>query len=112
MTIQEICALTGLSSGKAKNWIESGLLELSEPAADQIVERVHLIRALQDKGIPLGQLAGKNLAFRSGERFIIFDGRQLYPCSNAETAIGFVTRSRRPCAAVDLGAIRRSASAT
>jgi hypothetical protein len=81
-----------------------------EFAADQ-VERVLLVRTLQDKGVGLPQLAGRNLAFPSSERFVVFDGRELRACRDAEMAIAAVVRARRACIAVDLGAIRRVAAA-
>ena len=101
-----------MSQGRAENWTESGLI-LPLPGrrrefGDDQVERVLVIRALQDKGVELPLLAGRNLDFPSSERFVIFDGRELRACRDAETAIAVVARARRACSAVDLGSIRRA----
>ena len=115
MTSQELIRSTGLTRGKVGILIESGLLEPVEPAAgtghrlefaaDQL-ERALLIRELRRKGVTLGQLTGRNLAFQESERFVVFDGNQLRACRDAETAIAAVVRAKRWVSAVDLAAIR------
>jgi hypothetical protein len=111
MTIQELCRSTGLTPRKVEDLVESGLLEPAlsdggsrEFSADQ-VERVRLIRALRGKGVALAQLAGRNLAF-PGERFVIYNGRELRGCRDAAAAIAAVVRAKRWCSAVDLSSIR------
>jgi hypothetical protein len=112
MTLEELCKKSNLSAGRAEAWIESGLImpvagrrrefDLSQ------VQRVHLIKELQRKGVELAQLAGRDLSFRD-EKFVVFDGHELRACANAETAIAAAARVKR-CAIVDLGAIRRASA--
>jgi MerR HTH family regulatory protein len=114
MTLEQLAKKCGLSSGRAANWTESGLI-LPLPGrrrefGDDQVERVLVIRALQDKGVELAMLAGRNLTFPNSERFVIFDGRELCVCPDAEAAISIVARARRACIGVDLAAIRRAAA--
>lgn len=115
MTIQELCDKSGLNPARARIWLETGLIlpvegRRREFAADQI-ERVRVIRALQDKGVALKLLTGRNLAFPDSERFVIFDGRELRGCRDAEAAIAVVARAKCACSAVDLAAIRRVSAA-
>jgi MerR HTH family regulatory protein len=111
MTIEQLCAFTKLSRGRAEAWIESGLIEpvpgRRREFGDDQIERVRLIRELQAKGVALPQLAGRNLAFPNSERFVIFDGHQLRACRDAEAAIATAARVKR-CSVVDLSAIRRA----
>jgi hypothetical protein len=116
MDLQQLCKQSGLSSDRAKTWIEAGLIEplvgrRHEFAADQVA-RALVIKTLQAKGVELAQLAGRSLAFPESERFVVFDGRELRACPDAETAIAFVARARRACTAVDLAAIRRGTATT
>jgi hypothetical protein len=110
MTIEELARKSGLSSGKAEMWVESGLIEpmagQCREFGDDQIERVRLVQELQRKGVALPQLAGRNLAFSRSERFVVFDDRELRAYADAEAAIGAVVRSRRACSAVDLAAIR------
>src|SRR5262249_22981220 len=63
MTSRELCELTGLSSANLQQWRSLGLFDRAfGDDADQL-ERVHLIRALQSKGVKLSLLARENLAF-------------------------------------------------
>jgi hypothetical protein len=75
-----------------------------EFTADQ-AERVRLLKALQARGAKLSQLARADLAL-AGQAFVVYDGHELRACRDAAAAIATVVRSRRPCLAVDLAAIR------
>jgi hypothetical protein len=110
MTIQELCEKSGLNPARARIWLETGLIlpvegRRREFAVEQ-VERVRVIRALQDKGVALKLLTGRNLTFPTDEKFVIFDGRELRACRDAEVAIAAVVRAKCACSAVDLAAIR------
>jgi hypothetical protein len=99
MTTEQLCKSTGLTPRKAETWIESGLIEpiagRRREFGDDQIERVRLIQALQDKGVALAQLAGRNLAFRNDERFVIFDGQNLRVYPDAAAAIAAVVRAKR-----------------
>ena len=54
----------------------------------------------------LARLTGRSLTFPETERFIVFDGRELRACRDAEAAIAVVARSKRWCSVVDLASLR------
>ena len=119
MTTEQLCQSVGLTSRELQSWLESGLLEpemVGIPAggrrrdftADQL-ERARLIKALHTKGATLSQLARANLAFDTGQTYVVFDGRELRACRDAAGAIAAVVRAKRPCSAIDLNAIRTAA---
>ena len=116
MTTTEFCAATGLKPRELENWLDAGLLEpagmvartdccgLRREFSSGQVERARMLKALQSKGVKLGQLARANLSLDG--RYIVYDGDQLQTCRDAAAAIAAVVRSKRPCSAVDLTAIR------
>jgi DNA-binding transcriptional MerR regulator len=111
MTLEQLAKKCGLSSGRAANWTEAGLIlpvtgRRREFGEDQI-QRVLVILELQRKGVELARLAGRILDFPSSERYIVFDDRELRACPDAEAAIAVVTRARRACIGVDLASVRR-----
>jgi hypothetical protein len=79
--------------------------------ADVQLERVRVLKSLHTKGAKLSQLARANLGF-DGQAYIVFDGHELRACRDAAAAIATVVRAKRPCSAVDLGAVRRCTAAT
>jgi hypothetical protein len=116
MTTLEFCNAAGICRSTLQQWIEAGYLRAENVGlpgggmrrvfdAGQL-SRARLLKALLRKGVPLAQIAGADLAF-DGQAFIIFDGHELRACRDAADAIGAVVRARRPCAAVDLAAIRQ-----
>jgi hypothetical protein len=122
VTTTELCESAGLTPRKLENWIENGLLDAEmvgrtsgggvrrEFTADQ-AERARLIKALQNKGTKLSQLARADLADLADKAFVVFDGHELLACRDAAAAIATVVRAKRPCSAVDLSAIRMAAAA-
>jgi hypothetical protein len=122
MNTTEFCASAGLTSRELQNWIENGLLEADhvgrtaggglrrEFSPDQAA-RARVLKTLHTKGVKLSQLARANLAF-DGQAYIVFDGHELRACPDAAAAIAAVVRAKRPCSAVDLGAVRRCTAAT
>jgi hypothetical protein len=111
MTLEQLAKKSGLSSGRAENWVESGLImpvagRRREFAEDQVI-RALVIKTLQAKGVELPRLAGRSLDFPNNERYIIFDGYQLHGCRDAAEAIAVVARARRACSVVDVAAICR-----
>ena len=116
MTTRELCESAGLSQYQVQCWLETGLLEAEtvgipgggcrfEFAAGQL-ERARVLKALHQKGVPLGRLAAAGVSFDSGQAFVVYDGSELRPCRDAAAAIATVVRARRWCSAVDLFSIR------
>jgi hypothetical protein len=75
------------------------------------VEFARLIKALQNKGAKLSQLARADLAGLAGDAFVVFDGSEVRVCRDAAAAIATVVRAKRWSSAVDLVAIRSRAAA-
>jgi hypothetical protein len=74
------------------------------------VEFARLVKAFNQKGVKLSQIARvANLALAHGS-FVVFDGCELRPHPDAETAIAAVTTAKGPCSAVDMSAIRTAAA--
>ena len=65
-------------------------------------ERARLLKALQNKGAKLSQLARADLADLAGKAFVVFDGSELRACRDAAAAIATVVRAKR----CDLSAVR------
>jgi hypothetical protein len=116
MTTREFCESAGLSQYQVQCWLETGLLEAEtvgipgggrrfEFAAGQL-ERARVLKALHQKGVPLGRLAVAGVSFDSGQAYVVYDGQNLRPCRDATAAITTVVRASRPCSAVDLSSIR------
>jgi hypothetical protein len=94
MTTTELCESTGVTPRELQNWIENGLLDAEmvgrnsdggvrmEFTAAQ-AERPRLIKALQNKGAKLSQLARADLADLAGKAFVVFDGSELRACPDA-----------------------------
>jgi hypothetical protein len=76
-----------------------------EFTADQ-AERARLVKALQNEGAKLSQLAQADLANLAGKAFAVFNGRELRACRDAAAAIAPVVGAKRWCSAVDLSIIR------
>jgi hypothetical protein len=74
------------------------------------VEFARLIKALQNKGAKLSQLARADLAGLAGKAFVVFDGKEVRACQDAAAAIAAVVRAKCWCSAVDLAAIRAGAA--
>jgi hypothetical protein len=121
MTTTELCDTAGLTPRELQNWIENGLLEPAgmigrsagggvrrEFTGDQ-AGLARVLKALHIKGAKLSQLARANLAF-DGQAYVVYDGHELRACRDAAAAIATVVRAKRPCAAVDLAAIRAVAA--
>jgi hypothetical protein len=101
MTTAELCESAGLTPRELQNWIENGLLDVEmvgrtsgggvrrEFTADH-AERARLIKALQNKGAKLSQLARADLAGLAGKAFVVFDGNELRPFRDAAAAIATV----------------------
>jgi hypothetical protein len=117
MTTTELCESAGLNPRELQNWLENGLLDAEmvgrtvgggvrrEFTAAQ-AERARLIKALQNKGAKLSQLARADLADLVGKAFVVFDGNEVRPCRDAQAAIAGVVRVERRCSAIDLSLIR------
>jgi hypothetical protein len=100
MDLQQFSKITKLSQSRIGNWLEAGLLESAGGEFDDAqITRARLIMELQRKGVRLPQLAARTFP---RERFVIFDGQKLEGFADAAAALGFLTRSRRHCAVVDL----------
>jgi hypothetical protein len=69
-------------------------------------ERARLIKALQNKGAKLSQLARADLADLAGKAFVVFDGNDVRSCRDAATAIATVVPAKRLSSAIDLSAVR------
>jgi hypothetical protein len=48
---------------------------------------------------------------KSGKAFLVFDGRELRPYPDAQTAIAAIARAKGACSAVDISAIRQDEAA-
>ena len=68
-----------------------------------------LIKAPHAKGATLAQLARANVSL-AGQAYVVYDGHELRACRDAAAAIAAVVQAKRPCSAVDLGAIRTAAA--
>ena len=104
MTMSEFCDRTHLTGAQVYTLRAAGLIRPDMPASQ--VEFARLIKALQNKGAKLSQLARADLAGLAGKAFVVFDGSELRACRDAEAAIAAVVRAKRWCSAVDLSAIR------
>jgi integrase len=71
-------------------------------------ERARVIKALQNKGAKLSQLARADLADLDDKAFVVFDGDEMRTCQDAAEAIATVVKAKRPCTAVDLSGILRT----
>jgi hypothetical protein len=118
MTTHELCESVGLSQYLVSTWLETGLLKAEtigipgggrrfQFAAGQL-ERARVLKALHQKGVPLGRLVAADLTLDAGPAYIVYDGSELRACRDATVAIATVVRAKRPCSAVDLSAIRTS----
>jgi hypothetical protein len=104
MTMTEFCDRTRLTGAQVYTLRAAGLIRPDMP--DSQVEFARLIKALQNKGAKLSQLARADLAQLAGKAFVVFDGSELRACRDAAAAIATVVRLKRWCSAIDLSAIR------
>jgi hypothetical protein len=107
MTLSEFCDRTHLTCAQVYTLRAAGLIRPDLPASQ--VEFARLIKALQNKGAKLSQLARADLAGLAGlagKAFVVFDGSESRACRDAVVAIATVVKAKRPCSAVDLSAIR------
>jgi hypothetical protein len=108
MTMTEFCDLTHLTGTQVYTLRNVGLIKPDLPASQ--VEFARLIKALQNKGATLNQLARAELGDLAGQTFVVFDGHELRACPDAAAAIAAVVQAKRRCSAIDLNAIRTSAA--
>ena len=106
----QFCEAANLSNAELASWINAGLLapdrtgaggRNQEFVAEQL-PRIHVLRALHEKGVRLSQLARVPLDL-AGE-YVIFDGKGkvLRTCPDAESAIRAVVRGKGWAVAVEI----------
>ena len=108
MTMSEFCDRTHLTGAQVYTLRAAGLIRPDMPASQ--VEFARLIKALQNKGAKLSQLARADLAGLVGQAFVVYDGSELRICRDAAAAIAAVVHAKRWCSAIDLSAIRTGLS--
>ena len=104
MTMSEFCDRTHLTGAQVYSLRAAGLIRPDMPASQ--VEFARLIKALQNQGATLSQLARADLAGLAGKAFVVFDGSEFRACPDAAAAIAAVVHAKRRCSVVDLSAIR------
>jgi hypothetical protein len=92
MTMTEFCDRTNLTDAQVYTLRDAGLIRPDMPASQ--VEFARLVKALNQKGVKLSQIARTaNLALARGS-FVVFDGRELRPYPDATTAIAAIAKRR------------------
>jgi hypothetical protein len=88
MTMSEFCNRTRLTGAQVYTLRAAGLIRPDMP--DSQVEFARLIKALQNKGAKLSQLARADLADLADKAFVSFDGNDVRACRDAAAAIAAV----------------------